>query len=158
MDPTASTSSWHPQQSALDDATGEALRNQQEANMVFGAFAAASSGLVPDANTNWEYGAGGLPLSELSCGKYLERASMSCLRLLLLRLSSSMLACMQQDDRGALLTSIVLRRLLPCASSTMRKSKLSRSVSRLIPLLESLRLTQSVADRCQFCRERNLEW
>lgn len=69
MDPTASTSSWRPQQSALDDAAGEALRNQQEANMVFGAFAAASSGLVPDANTNWEYGAGGLPLSELACGE-----------------------------------------------------------------------------------------
>lgn len=70
MDQTGSTSSWRPQQSALDDAAGEALRNQQEANMVFGAFAAASTGLVPDANTNWEYGAGGLPLSELSCGEY----------------------------------------------------------------------------------------
>lgn len=60
---------WRPQQSALDDAAGEALRNQQEANMVYGAFAAASSNLVPDAHTNWDYGAGGLPSAEHACGE-----------------------------------------------------------------------------------------
>lgn len=83
MDPSGGAS-WRPQQSALDDAAGEALRNQQEANMVFGAFAAASSGLVPDANTNWDYGAGGLPLSELSCGKLVP-----CRRRLLLYCSNA---------------------------------------------------------------------
>lgn len=66
----ASTSAgFRPQQEILNDAAGEALRNQQESNMVYGAFAAGSSGLVPNANTDWDHGAGGLATSEHACGQ-----------------------------------------------------------------------------------------